>query len=250
MAKTTTQPENSLFAKQLREMKERWNKGKQESKKPGFGEGTTLTKGQYATRLTTAKLINTEKGPSVVFEFTCVRGDQTGEKGVRFAGMDTDDRIIYLQRDLRKLGQEVDELDIEQLPAMLKALVDEKPGVRITVKESGEYLNVYIDKLMELEDDEQIPDAEAASSGNDDATEATDGEEGLGEPAAETEAEEAAEGPGFEIADDVAYVIKGKKQTGVVKKINDDDMVEIKNDVTKKVDKVNVASVTVLAATE
>ena len=233
---------NSLYEKQLRQMRERWNKGKEQSKKDNFS-GTTLSPGQFATRLTGAKLISGDKGLSVVFEFTCVRGDEIGEKGIRFAGLGTDEQLVYFQRDLRRLGIEVDDFEPEQIPDILKELLEARPGVRINVKQNGEYKNVYVDKLMELDPEEDVQPGEngegsgaEASGGDDSGEDAGDGGEGAGEVT-------------FEPGDDVSYTVKGKKQTGVVKKLLDDGSYNVKNDATKQIDNVEPEKLKLLAAT-
>lgn len=152
--------------RKLREMKEAWERNKEESKKAGGRGGTTLKPGEkYLTRLSDAMLRDGENGPYARLEFTCIEGDQTGEKGIVNGNFDSDDRIVYFQRDLRRLGVEVDDFDVTQLPAILADLKAKQPGVRLAVAESkdGKYINCYIDKLVQM--DEGSPDV----GGEDDA---------------------------------------------------------------------------------
>lgn len=156
---------SAQMLKQLREMKERWNNSKKESQKMGGG-GTTLRSGEkYLTRLSRARMYSGQNGLGFVLEFTCVEGDQTGEKGVRIHTLDTDEKITNAQRDLRRLGLEVDEVEIEQLPTSLAKLEREAPGVRIKVQDSpdGKYVNTYIDKLVDLGNESPLPPSASSS---------------------------------------------------------------------------------------
>lgn len=164
-----------VIAKRLKAMNEKWEQSREESTKPGFTDGTTLSDARHICRLSAARLILAKGKPAVVFEFTCVQGDEIGEKGVRFSNFDTDDGIVYLQRDLRKLGAPVDEFDAEQLPAQLKQLLEEAPAVRITVRTNDGYKNVYIDKMVNLEDEGiDAGDAGTTEGGDEPGDDATD----------------------------------------------------------------------------
>lgn len=245
MAKTTTKaPEvpkqNPLLAKQLKEMKDRWNKAKQESSKPGGGGGTTLSASaggvRHVCKLTAAKLYQGDKGTQIILEFTSVEGDEIGEKAVRWLDLFTDEKLIWAQRDLRKLGVDVDDMDPDSLPQMCEDLVEAGPTVRITCKENGEYVNVYIDKQIQVEET-QTEEA---------ATEPT--AETMEEPAETTE-ETPAEDQ-LSIGDDVTYKLKGKSFTGILKKVIDEETVEIKDDDTKKLVSVDISRVQKLAQVE
>jgi hypothetical protein len=139
--------------KRLKEMKERFARGKEEAKK-NAGGGTTLTpdpRVKYLTRLSKAKLVDTDDGPAIVLEFTCIDGDQTGEKATLFMGMNTDEKVGYMLRDLRRLGYEIDDLQPEELPDLCDDMNKTAPVVKIKVVEKGNYINTYIDKLVPLD---------------------------------------------------------------------------------------------------
>lgn len=147
-----TEEYSASMLKKLREMKDRFNKGREEAKK-NSGGGTTLLPGQkYLTRLGKTKIVETDDGLAIIFEFTAIDGDQVGEKGVMFCGMGTDEKVGYLLRDLRKLGFEIDNLQPEQLPEIADMLNKDAPVVKIKVTEKGNFVNVYIDKLVDVGD--------------------------------------------------------------------------------------------------
>jgi flagellar biosynthesis component FlhA len=63
---------------------------------------------------------------------------------------------------LGRLQKETPE-EIEEIEQVLAEIAEEQPVVRITVRENGEFTNVYLDKLMdeselELEEDEETED--------------------------------------------------------------------------------------------
>lgn len=215
---------NPLLAKQLAAMKARWEKNKEPAKAGGSGGGTTFSPGRHFTRLTAAKLIPSDKGLSVMFEFTgCSPDEEVGEKAVRWAGMDTEDKMKYLLQDLIRLGVGIDDFDITELPAKLDELVAAAPAVRVTVKESGEYTNVYIDKLIE-ETGEEAPAAEA---GDETPAEEPAAEESAAEEAAEAPAEEVAEGEGEGTPLEIGEAVQeagGEGVVGIVVKIDGDDI--------------------------
>lgn len=231
-------PALSPLQKKLRAMKESWNSSKEEGKKTTTG-GTTLTDGRHLCKLTDASLNEGSKGPFVKLEFTCVEGEETGEKGVRICGLDNEERLVYLQRDLTRLGVDIDELDIEQLPDLLGELAAQAPGVRVTVKtnegsDGKMYQNCYIDKLVELNG--QAEEAEAEAPAEEAAAETEEA------PAEEAAAEE--EGETLEVGDDVSYLSGKVKLTGVVKSIDyDTSMIGIRDDKTKKVVSVHAEKV-------
>lgn len=236
-------PAMTPLQKRLKALKESWNSGKEESKKTGGA--TTLSDGRHLCKLTDASLLEGNKGPFVKFEFTAVEGDEIGEKGVRNCGLDSEDRIVYLQRDLRRLGVEVDDFDIEQLPDILAELAGQAPGVRVTVKtnegsDGKMYSNCYIDKLVALDGSEGEAPAEAEAEAEPEAEAET--EEAPAETEAEAEAEP--EGETLEVGDDVTYLSGKVKLTGVVKSIDyDTSMIGIRDDKTKKVISVHAEKV-------
>lgn len=233
-------PAMTALQKKLKGMKDIWNKGKEESAKPGPGGGTTLTVGRHICQLTECVLKEGDNGPYVLFEFTCTdeADPEIGEKAVRFAGMDTEDRVIYLQRDLRRLGMDVDEFDIEQLEDRLAALLEQAPTVSLQVKENESngksYINVYVNKL--INDAAEQPVEEAVAEEPEEPTEEPAAEEEPAEEPAEGEPEPEPQADVIEIGDDVRYMdAKGKPQTGMIKGVTDDATgVIVRDDITKK----------------
>lgn len=225
-------------AKALKAMKAKWAAQREESKKGGGGsQDTSLSEGRHACKLEDFKIIVYQGSPAVIMTWTAVEGDEVGEKAVKFYGMDKDEKIGWFQRDLRRLGVEVDEIDIEQLPALGEELMAVAPTARISVKAQGDYLNVYVDKLLETEG------AEPAEAGEEAAAEEPGEEvaEEPGEEVVEEAVEEAAEETGDEVVEGVTRVsfpLAGAMQPGLVMKIVDENTLHVKADSTGKVYKV------------
>lgn len=246
------------MAKSLAAMKDRWNKAKEESAKDGGRSGTTLSaspKGErHICQLSAARVVQGDKGLSVLLEWTCVEGEEIGEKAVIWLNFDTDEKFIWAQRALRKLEVDVDAIDSpELLPQLCIELVEAAPAARITVKENGEYINCYIDNVVTLEgQDTQVQEGQElpeeatgeSSEGAEVATEATDTGE---QPNGEGQVEEVV--PGLAVGDDVEYTVKGQPQTGVVKQILDDETVNVRNDKTKAVENIDLIKVRKLTET-
>lgn len=264
-------PSLDPVAAKLAEMKERWAKGRESAKTAtDFGEGTTLNDGKHACKLTGAKIWTGGDAIKVIFEFTKVEGDdQIGEKAEKWDGTDTDEAMMYLLRDLTRLGiEDLDSLEPEQLPDICTALLEAQPAVRISIKTNANgYKNAYIDKLIVLEGDGTIPDAstsdptpeepaaketgepEPESDGTEPEPEAG-AEDGVAEPeggeeaAPEPEPEPEPEVETIEKGDEVSYRYRDpvSKQvvdsSGMVRRVfgeGDDEKVEVKDDNTNKV---------------
>lgn len=224
-------PGNSLMAKQLAKMKAAWDKNREESK--DTSNFNQLPDGKYKTKLTDACLREVGDAVKAMFEFTVVEGDSTGEKATRWDGIDTEERVLYLQKDLRRLGLDVDTFEIDQLEDALEELLQSAPVVRITVKNKDGYCNCYIDKVL-ADDDAVIADP------------VVDNTDPPADPAADPAAEDV-----VDIGSEVSYVnpVTKKKSTGVVMVIYTDDTVEIRDDTDKKKHNVPVAKVELVAAT-
>ncbi len=97
-----------------------------------------------------------------------------------------EDRLRWLLMDIAKLGYDVDAIESgDDIAEILAGLKKEKPGVRIKTVQSGEYVNVKIDRL--LKDGEEVGE----SDGGDDEDEEVD--EKPAKKKAKAEAEESDE---------------------------------------------------------
>lgn len=203
---------------QLAAMKARWAEGQKKAKAGGGSQGTTLSPGKHVCRITDCKIVDTAKGPAIVMEFTEIQGDEIGEKGTRWHNTETDEQLGHLLGDLRKLGVDTDALEPEELPELCANIAQTAPTVRINIKENGQYMNVYLDKLIEVDESTLA------------ATEEAPAEESEAE--AEAPAEEEAAAEEITEGDSVQYDYKKQRGVAIVLDISG-DKATIKDTTTK-----------------
>ena len=215
-----------------------WNKAKEKAAEMGTGF-VTVDPAVYLCCLTNAEVKESDekKWLHVDFEFTIVQeGDFMGEPIHRRDGIMDEQQLSYLIADLKRLGVDADQLEInstEDLESVLSELVEAKPCAKIRVKEAGEYTNVYINKLVEVDPDELAGLLEQTASTEDEAE----------------EAEEAEEGVELEVGAKVQFEVAGETITGEVKEI-DGETVKVKRDDTGKIRKMKVDALSIPAAEE
>lgn len=161
--------------------------------------------GKYIGRLSTAELGHSEAGRfQVKFEYAITEGELAGQSAYKYMGLDKDESLGWMAKELVRLGVDATELEIEELPKALEGLVKSKPLVRFKLKTKGEYQNLYIEKLIDAEDED------AGADENQDAVEAAGSDEALVD-----------ETPGVvEGETEVTFTIKGKAAQSVVLKID------------------------------
>jgi hypothetical protein len=137
------------------DIKKLWKKGKKQADEtPDFG--VTVEDGRYLAKLTggTTKESSTERAWKYLeWQFEVTEGDSVGEIIYRRTGLETEDNIAFLIRDLNKLDVDTDDLEInstDDIDNVMAELVQESPIVRLRLKTNNDgYQNVFIDKLIE-----------------------------------------------------------------------------------------------------
>jgi len=143
-------------------IKKMWQKAKEQVEEtPDFL--ANLEDGRYLAQLTDYSIKDsaTERAwhyMEWVWEVT--EGDSEGESIYKRIGLETEDNLAFLIRDLNRLGVETDALEIndeDDLEEVTKELIDQKVQARLRLKTNDDtgYQNVYIDKLIEKEDAEE-----------------------------------------------------------------------------------------------
>lgn len=162
------------FDKKLAKAKKLWNTAK--SKKPDFDN--VITDGIYVGKLTRAELGESQsKGRlQVAWRVVVASGEYKGENINWWSGLETENNVMYFQRDLVRLGKEVPE-DPTDLEDVLKELTKEKPTIRVQVKTNGEFQNVRILKLVESEESEGEESEEETEEEEEEEPEETEAEE-------------------------------------------------------------------------
>lgn len=238
-AKGGTAKGASLLSKRLKAMKEAWNSAKAESAKMGGDFECKLEPApDYLGRLSDAKFVGKEM-QGFVIELTVIEGDSTGETADIYNDISDPDKLVFLQKNLRRLGVPVDETDIENLENVAKELIERAPTVHFAVVLNPPYKNVYINRLA---DDDETGSGEATEE------EETEEEEAEGEEEEEAEAEEEeaeeevveeeeeAEEEAYEpsVGDQVSFTAGGKVCKGEIKKVRSDGKVEVFDPKSKK----------------
>lgn len=231
MAKAT-----SAFAARLKKLSGKWNAARTEAKAKQTGGASPVPAGRYIGQLVEAKL--DEKGDNkwlcVSFKFRIVKGEETGNVLFRNSGIGDDQGLLYTAMDLRRLGVDADEVDLETIEATLADLTEAKPVCRLNAKEnpSSDWPNVYIDKVVEMDESEFDQPGEGAAA--DPGTTDDAGGDAPTEVAIEVGAE----------------VLCGKKnREGVVKDVEGEE-VTVKMADTKKLETFKVADVALKDAEE
>lgn len=130
---------------------------KEGAKSTGFAE---FDDGRYFARMVKAEITESGSGRiQVVMHWKFLKGEYKGQEKLSFSGIETEDNLKYLLRDLSLLGYDTDEIDgPDDLKGILKELNKEKPKSKISLKTKGEFQNVYILKDSESVDDDEDGD--------------------------------------------------------------------------------------------
>lgn len=206
------------------ELKKMWNTAKKT--KPEFE--SSAPDGVYVGRIVKAEFGEAETSgrPQVSWGAVISAGEFKGETVRWWSGLKTEQNMMYLQRDIVRLGHEVDDLD--ELEDVLAKIEKEKPSIRFRIKTDGEFTNIRVLKKLaagETEDEEPA----ATKEPEDPAPEAEEDPIPETEPEPEPEPAEADE-PTLEVGVRAAFDLKGKEVVGEVTKVNDDETVVVKLD--------------------
>ncbi len=219
------------FKSTLAKLKKQWNNARAESKKVGTFPGPD---GTYAFKLFEAEIREGagKMGVHVFLNFECQNENYKGDAIAIRRSVEDEDRLVWLQRDLRRLGVEVDEVGADELETVLEELVADQPFVVGRVVTSGEWQNLQLQRLVdedELEElvetlDEELgvtaPD-EKDEDEDEDETEDEDEDEDEDETEDEDEDEDAPDDgeTGYEVGDDVEGEFDGDWFPGKVKSV-------------------------------
>lgn len=136
-------------------LKSMWKTAKKQLEEQPDIFGIEVPDGPYIGVLTGAETkVSAEDWNYVDFNFTIQEGEQEDQLLSKRDGLETEENIVWLMRDLARLGVEVDDLEIDdkdELDAMLTELVGVAPKVRLVAKTNDKgYQNVFINKLLEV----------------------------------------------------------------------------------------------------
>src|SRR5574343_376188 len=111
--------------------------------------------------------------------------------------LENEEAMVWLQRDLAKLGVEIDEIDVEALPEIVEDLGGTYFLGKVKTSDQG-YQNLNLSKVLDKDDLDDYGDEDDAEEGDEDESE----EESEDEDSDEEESEDEDEGDGDEDSDE------------------------------------------------
>lgn len=142
----------SLAAK-IKKAERAFGKARKRAKEEGMGN---LPDAAYRGRIKEAKIGESGNGRlQHILAIKISEGESKGEVVRKYSGMDTEDSIMYLQKDIGRLGHDgFDSMDdLEEINAELIGLY-----IRFKLVTRGDFQNLYIDKLLGTDDDADADD--------------------------------------------------------------------------------------------
>lgn len=184
----------SLAAK-IKKAERAFGKARRRAKEEGMGKN--LPDAAYRGRIKEAKIGESGNGRlQHILAIKISEGESKGEVVRKYSGMDTEDSLMYLQKDIGRLGHDgFDNMDeLEEINTQLIGVY-----VRFKLVTKGEFQNLYIDKVLGTDDD-------ADDNDDDDTPEV---------PAKEVE---------FEEGERVSVEIDGDTYEGTIQSVGDYDI--------------------------
>lgn len=173
----------SQWGSRLKAAKGTWNKARAEAAAQA-ASGNNLPDGLY-----TVQLVGAEFGESQNKNFMCtftwqvLQGECAGKKQYQRQMLVDEKNYVFFGKVMARLGVDVEAMEVEEIEEALAQLVAAETQAVINVKTDGDFVNVYVNRLLA-----EAVEAEAPAGG-----EEPEAEEPEEEPAEEEEPEEEAE---------------------------------------------------------
>jgi len=144
----------------------KWKKAAEE-RGESLGDAVPLEPGTYEMQLCKATVDDYESGRKVMLKFVVIDPeDCAGAICTYWEGVDSDERLIWLQRLMISLGIDLDSVEIESeddLLAAFQEIIDEGCACKVRVTEKDGYTNMRVLKAIEVDN---LLDPEDALKGN------------------------------------------------------------------------------------
>lgn len=219
-------------AGKLKNMKGMWGKARDTTKGDGGGDFIPVEPGMYVMQIVGAEIGEYNKARKMWVKFAVVSDDENhGAICNDFMQIDTEEKLVWLQRFLVAMGVDLDEYEIEDendLLDLVHELIDERRCARVQVTEKDGYTNMRVRKLVDADEDDLHDPKEALKGGSqgrggDDDDEDEDGEEPEeGEDEEEPDEEDEGGEGKFEVGDAVTVEYDGVPWDGEVKAVMDE----------------------------
>lgn len=151
------------FGKHLRALNKHLDAAKEKAAESAGGYDE-FDDGKYRARAVAAEIgVSQNKRVQVVITWKFLDGDYKGKEKKDFEGL-AENHLPYLLRKLDAMGYDTTEL--EDLEGELKQILDDikksKPKCKIRLKTKGDFQNVYVDGVLDAEEEEADEDDEEA----------------------------------------------------------------------------------------
>lgn len=117
----------------------------------------TLDDGNYIARLTKMDVGQSKSSNrlQITSEWTVVQGDEAGNIAYRYDGLERPEGLPYVVNYLTMLGAEnIEDVDMEDLQTeVCDKLVEARPAARIAIVTKGEFTNLHLRKLVDVDED-------------------------------------------------------------------------------------------------
>jgi len=143
-----------------------WKTAKKQMAEEGDIFGIEVDDGPYIASLTDAQVKESAAGWNYVdWEFTVLEGESEDSKVSRRSGIETEENLVWLMRDFNRFGLDPDEIELDNkkdLQEVLDQIVAAEPKCRIVCKTNDAGMqNVYINKVLEIEETSDNGDGDA-----------------------------------------------------------------------------------------
>jgi hypothetical protein len=209
----------ATIAQKVREAKRKWKAAREQA---GDGTFAEYSDGRYLARLTGLSLGTAQSSGRLqtTFEWTFADGEYKGNKAYNYQGMDNEEGLIWLVRDLQKFGYEVPE-DMDELEELLAEILKDRPLARIQLVSSGEYQNIRINRVFTDGEEPEVDDGEEGEGESEEELGAPDSDDKGGKTWGEGQACEALyEGETYKV---VIVSIDEDEGTATVQNLEDED---------------------------
>lgn len=179
----------SKFAKRLAGMQKKYDAAQTQ----GGGGESNLEPGRYKVKIA-GELKEFNGVLKMVFKYTVIEGDFEGESIESYENLELENSMGYLKKKVKMFGFDPDDVNLaDNLEDILAQVTAAETVGIIQVKQNGDYMNVYLNKV-ELDEEAEEGDEEEAEddtdAGEEEETEESEDEESDEEDGEEEEEEE------------------------------------------------------------
>jgi hypothetical protein len=140
-----------------------WNKARETTKSDRSGDFIPVDPGAYVMQLVKADVGDYGGKRKIWLKFAVVNGDDRGAICNFFEGIDTEERLVWVQRLLANLGVDLADVEIgseADLMEVFENLVQERVCAKVAVTEKDGYTNMRVKGLASSVDEDDLHDPE------------------------------------------------------------------------------------------